>query len=479
MTRLPLLQLRLVVIGVVAWLAPLDAAADPALWAIPPGQEATLESALRPTKAWPKGWTLLGISIQGGHVDVRYQPKGRGAVGVRLVHGPGDAPQFVLSPISAELPQDMRVALEAQLGGLTSIRWTDLRPPPDKPVHLPGPATDTVWARGTAAIASGDLATLRRLASDREAADCAVRDAWAGQLYALGRAPDFAIAVELAQSPTPCAEALDIAGRWTATLGRPAEGQKLLEQALQARPGSPTLLFDLALLQRQQGDCAAALATLGPLELAKVPHVAKDLARLSRIWIDCPDSELLARTRAAADATPPDAIAAFMAGAVLHHEGAWRTSDAYLAKSQALMANEPRQYLYRAMNAFHDGRQADAESLVAQASALGSQDPDVLYCRASILGDKQPLTAIADLETYEKAMAHTADRTDGKQERVAGMLADLRACAKEADVHGCRQRGEWLREVRKWGLHAALPLLLILGILAAIWRRRKDLGLQG
>ena len=444
-------------------------------WAVPPGQEAVLERAVTPTRAWPKGWKLQGVRIVGAHIDVAYATPDRGAIGVRLDHAAGDSPALVMAPISAILPPEVETLLRGQLAQVT-LPWTDLRPA-TKPTHLPAPATDAVETLGQAALRSGQHAQLAALGKREEARGCALRTTWVGQLFAAGKAEDFALALDLAQTPTPCADALDTVGRWTATLGQPAQGVKLLQQALTLTPGAAVLVFDLALLQRQAGDCPGALATLKSVDLRKVPDVAKELARLSRIWIDCPDDALLQQTRQAADATPPDPIAAFMAGAVLHHEGAWRTSDTYLAKSQTLMADEPRQYLYRAMNAWHDGRQADAESLVAKASALGSQDPDVLYCRASIVGDKHPQDAIRDLETYEQAMAHTADRTDGKQERVSGMLADLRACQAEADVHTCRDRAALHRKMRGKVLPAILPALLILGILAAIWRRRKDLDL--
>ena len=135
------------------------------------------------------------------------------------------------------------------------------------------------------------------------------------------------------------------------------------------------------------------------------------------------------------------------------------------------MKDEPREYLYRAMNAFHDGRQAEAEQLVGHAAQMGSTDPDVLYCRANIFGERDIGQAIADLQAYDKAMADTLDKTPGKQQRVAEMLAELQACQGAKDLRQCRN----LRKVSQWTVRW-LPgiAVVVLGLFALLrWRRRR------
>jgi tetratricopeptide (TPR) repeat protein len=172
-----------------------------------------------------------------------------------------------------------------------------------------------------------------------------------------------------------------------------------------------------------------------------------------------------------ADATPPDAIAAFVVGSILHHLGKWQEADTYLKRSETLMKDEPRQYLYQAMDAFHLGRQADAERLVAQAASLGSSDPDVLYCRAMIFSEGKIDQAIADLQAYDKLMSTTLDKTPGKQQHVEEILAELQACRGAKDPQQCRQLRRASRVVVAW-----LPGLTVvaLALFALVrWRRRK------
>ena len=457
-------------------------------WGIAPGQEAILEKALAPTPAWPKGWALTGATIDRGVIDVRYKdPAGLG-LGVRLQHpqyegGPRLAGKFEIARISAELPDDVIAQIKIQLAAIPEFQWLPLHDregdaataEPTAPTDT-GAAASPRQAEGDVLIAAHKAAGLLPLLAQDKAIDCAVRLHWVAGLVQTHDAGQFGIARDVARAAPPCPRALEAVARWTSTLGKPADGETLMREALAAAKSAggndeALMRMDLALLLRQENRCGEALAELGKIDLAHVPGVADHLSRLSRIYIDCPDAALLARLTQRADGPPPDPIAAFIVGAILHHHGKWLESDKYLLVAEPLMKGEPREYLYRAMNAFHEGRQADAEQLVGHSAHMHSADPDVLYCRAVIFAERDPGQAIADLQAYDKAMVGTLDKTPGKQERVLQMLAELQACRGAKDIQQCRQLRRLSHFTVRW-----LPavVVLVLALFAILrWRRRR------
>jgi tetratricopeptide (TPR) repeat protein len=451
------------------------------LWSIPPGQEAVLEHALAPTPAWPKGWQLTGASINRGVIDARYQdPTGLG-LGIRLQHpqfegGPRQAGQFEIASISAELPDAVIAQIKLQLAAIPTFKWTQLHDREgEATTALPSAATATaaspVQEVGDALIAQHKAGELLALMDQEKSVDCAMRLRWVNALVQSGDGTQFTVARDVAKKAPACPRVLAAVAGWTATLGKPADGDVLIREALAADPQNPMLRMDLALLLRQQDRCADALTELGKIDMAKVADIADHLSRISRIYIDCPDAALLERLKQRADGKTPDPIAAFVVGAILHHQGKWLESDKYMLAAEPLMHSEPREYLYRAMNAFHEGRQAEAEQLLGHCVQMHSADPDVLYCRAVIYADSNPDQAIADLEAYDKAMLGTLDKTPGKQERVRVMLGELRSCRGAKDIKQCRQLRKAGREAVRW----APGVVLLLAAMYAVvrWRRRR------
>lgn len=473
-----LAALLLVAVTLAAPLPALAVVATPKsgqVWGIAPGQEAMLEHALQPTAAWPKGWALTGATIDHGVIDARYKdPAGLG-LGVRLQHpqfdgGPRQAGQFEIASISAELPEDVIAQIKLQLAAIPEFKWTELHDregesTTSEPVAATLTAASPLQLQGDALIAAHTPDALLKLAP----ADCATRLHWVNSVVQTCDAAEFSVARALAEQPPACPRALQAVARWSATLGKPADGEALIREALKA-DDNPTIRMDLALLLRQQNRCGEALAALEAIDLAKVPGIADQLSRLSRIYIDCPDAGLLAQLQLRADAKEPDLIAAFVVGAVLHHQGKWLESDKYMLQAEPLMHNEPREYLYRAMNAFHEGRQADAEQLVNRSVHMHSADPDVLYCRAVIFAERDPDQAIADLEAYDKAMIGTLDKTPGKQERVRVMLGELRECRGAKNIQQCRQLRSAGRTAKRW-LPGVLVLILAMFVVLR-WLRR-------
>ncbi len=445
-------------------------------WGIPAGQEAVLERALATTPAWPKGWQFTGAQIDHGAVDARYRnPQGVG-LGVRLQHpagpsGPRQAGQFEISNVSADLPDDVLAQIKLQLTQVPAFTWLELHDRAgDAPAGAPAAVTATAQAAGDALLAATKPVELLALLARDPAISCDTRLHWVATLIDGRQIAQFALANDIARYAPACPRALGAVARWSATLGQPAKGEAILRELLKSGP-QPLVQVDLALLLRQEGRCGDALAVLHDLDLPKIPGISQELARLSRIFIDCPDPALLATMRTRADATPPDPIAAFVVGSILHHDGKWSESDGYLLRAEPLMHAEPREYLYRAMNAWHQGRQADAEQLVGHAAAMGSTDPDVLYCRAMIFADGNVNQAIADLLAYDKAMVDTQDKTPGKQAHVHEILQELQACQGAKSVPRCRQ----LRQLSRLTVQA-LPgvLVVVLAIFALVrWRRRR------
>ncbi len=445
-------------------------------WGIPAGQESVLEAALQTTPAWPKGWQFTGARIDHGFVDARYKnPDGLG-LGVRLQHpefvgGPRQAGQFEIASVSAELPDDVLAQIKAQLAKIPAFTWTPLSDREGDPATaVPAAATSTVSAQGDALLAAHKPEHLARLLAADPTIDCATRLHWVAGVIATHDGALFDVARDLARQAPTCPRALQAVARWSATLGQPDRGEAILREMLKGGD-DPLVAIDLALLLRQELRCGDALAMVGKLDLARVPGIAQELARLSRIFIDCPDPALLATMKARADAAPPDLIAAFVVGSILHHDGKWSESDVYLLRAEPLMKDEPREYLYRAMNAFAQGQQAQAEQLVSHAAAMGGSDPDVLYCRAMILAEHDVTQAITDLQAYDKAMADTLDKTQGKQEHVSEILAELQACQGSKDLHLCRQ----LRRASHWTVRC-LPGFVIFALAVFVllrWRRRR------
>ncbi len=153
------------------------------------------------------------------------------------------------------------------------------------------------------------------------------------------------------------------------------------------------------------------------------------LKRLLPFYID-PEGrpERLKRFLARADANPDDDVAAFFVGVVLHYERDYARSQRYLRPLEVRIAEEPRLYIYLAMNAFNLGDRPGAERWIAKAGELDLRDPDVPYCISEIYRDSDRAKALAALDKYWSMTAFSSDPTSVKQRRVAGMRVAIQAC---------------------------------------------------
>lgn len=146
-----------------------------------------------------------------------------------------------------------------------------------------------------------------------------------------------------------------------------------------------------------------------------------------------------------ADAAPNDPLPQFLAGVASHyyaHEDAesvdekrrwYTTALTYLDRAKAFDF-EARWYIYEAITHFRLGHQSEAEALIEKAVALGSEDPDVYYCRAEIFQRTNIPRALEDIRKYQ-AMVAEIIRKGGtsspvKAKRVEMMYAHLLAVSR-------------------------------------------------
>ena len=149
----------------------------------------------------------------------------------------------------------------------------------------------------------------------------------------------------------------------------------------------------------------------------------------------------LKRFRERADADPGDVLANFFAGVLLHYEKGFEASTAYLERVIGKVSDEPRLYIYLAMNAFNLGDRPSAEDYITRAEALDLEDPDVPYCIAEIFRDSDRARANAAVDRYWEMTRFTSDINSAKQQRVWKMIGALRRCAEEDTPVPCP--GPW------------------------------------
>ncbi|MCB9729598.1 MAG: hypothetical protein H6744_08195 [Deltaproteobacteria bacterium] len=311
---------------------------------------------------------------------------------------------------------------------------------------------------GAEACAAVDVATtLRRVGRE---------DAVAPFLRAvLARAPDCAAASE------PLAVALVRAGRGEEALA-------VADAALAHAPDNDALRFIRVSALQQNGRLGDAIEGLealvrGPgrkpgrlgLLLAMYLREQRVQARLD-YWLD------------AAAQDPADPVARFMVGVLLHYQNRFAESDQWLMPLFEELPDEPRVYVYHAMNQFNLGHPDRARSLLDQAAALPVVDPDVYYCRAEVTRDTDRDLAIADFERFLSMIRGQALGNPAKEARVETMLAALKRCKASGD-EVCD--GPWEHpRLRGWRAPWVLPTLIGAAIalcagalLLAVRRRRR------
>lgn len=286
------------------------------------------------------------------------------------------------------------------------------------------------------------------------------------------------LVAEVVRRDPTCRPAALMAAHFAQIVGSPELAIQALKPLLAAHPGDLELAVTMANLERQADRLDQALQRLVELDLAKVPPGSPLVLPVTRVLIDAVGAQLPAaleftvKITAQSDRDPTDSTAAFIAGTILHHSGDWQASNGYLVRSEKAFSSEPRQFLYTAMNHFHLGEVAEAERRVTHAFRMGTQDPDVWYCRAMIFGRSQPRQSLADLGNYLAAVKGTADNPARKSAYVVKVMNDLQACQDAGDVGRCldlRGGRAWLAD-HWYGLVAAAALCTAACWLW--WRRR-------
>lgn len=140
-------------------------------------------------------------------------------------------------------------------------------------------------------------------------------------------------------------------------------------------------------------------------------------------------------------ANPDDVYAAFFAGVINHYERDFATSQKLLRPVIGKVADEPRLYIYLAMNAFNLGDRAEAEDFISRAARLDDKDPDVPYCLGEIFRDSDRSRATKALDRYWSMTQFTSDAGSRKQQRVAGMRLALAKCVADKTPPPCP--GPW------------------------------------
>lgn len=212
-----------------------------------------------------------------------------------------------------------------------------------------------------------------------------------------------------------------------------------------------------------------------------------------------PDAARVERWAAAADATPGDPLAAFVAGVGAHysaHYGAatpeqkralYERAVAWLERTETPYSFEPRVFIYLAVSHFRLGNQAQAEALIERAIALDANDPDAYYCRAEINHRRDPRAALKDLDRYLEMAEQLAEPGNpvavAKTDRVRAMKSHLedvlagRATADEvfdplAETHA-PEPSPVADALRSSPLFAWIIVFAALVALAVAWRAMR------
>ena len=167
--------------------------------------------------------------------------------------------------------------------------------------------------------------------------------------------------------------------------------------------------------------------------------------------------ERLRRFRDQADKDPSDVLANFFAGVLLHYEKGFEASSGYLKSVIGKVSDEPRLFIYLAMNAFNLGDRQTAERFISRAETLDLEDPDVPYCIAEIFRDSDRKRAVNALDRYWEMTRYTSDIKSVKQQRVWGMREALRKCLREETPVPCPGPWEHTYDSVALGLYPDAP----------------------
>ena len=345
--------------------------------------------------------------------------------------------------------------------------------------HFAGQGAQATLVRWSAQLGKAGKAPDLEASDPSEAQElCGAATAVAGDVRRSDPSAALGLLAEVVKRVPTCRTAALQSVQIAQVIGSPEVAIAALQPLLAARPADLELAVTMANLERQAGRLEQGLQRLTNLELRKVPAGSPLVLPMTRVLIDAVGAQLPAalaftvQIREQSDRDPNDSVAAFIAGTILHHSGDWQASNLYLLRSEKAFAQEPRQFLYSAMNHLQLGEQAEAERRVLHAFRMGTQDPDVWYCRAMIFARSHPQQSLADLSDYLAAVKGTADNPERKSLYVAKVMANLEACKDAGDAGRCldlRKGRDWL--VQQWYVLAGGLALLLAGVW--LWRRRK------
>jgi Flp pilus assembly protein TadD len=145
----------------------------------------------------------------------------------------------------------------------------------------------------------------------------------------------------------------------------------------------------------------------------------------------------VARYMARAKADENDDVGALVAGVLLHYEKQFARSNVLVERAAPTFPEEPRVYIYQAMNHFNLGDREKAEAFIAQAEALAAPDPDVYYCVGEIYRDSDRAKALEALEVYWHMTAVSGGDISEKQARVRGMMRAIATCQRDNTPAPC------------------------------------------
>ena len=92
------------------------------------------------------------------------------------------------------------------------------------------------------------------------------------------------------------------------------------------------------------------------------------------------------------------------------------------------MGHQGRLHIYLAMNDFNLGRVEAALERLGKAAQRPIPDPDIFYCRAEILRDRDRPQAVADLRRYMAPTGVNVLANPDKERRVDELIGLLEAC---------------------------------------------------
>ena len=199
-------------------------------------------------------------------------------------------------------------------------------------------------------------------------------------------------------------------------------------------------------LMRQPGDDVGQrmMALLMPVVRAE-PHallIGRLVVAAARLSHGDNGEQRAQRLFDAADGSPEDPFAQFVAGVAAHYRGhgsgkdradksrLYRKAIGYLLRAEPKLNHAPRLWIYLAVSYYRTGEMDKAKTAIDRAEAAEKgEDADVYYCEAEVYHQEDPARALKAIEKYLQIMAHNRKRgaytAPHKEAAVARMKAHL------------------------------------------------------